>query len=226
MIKLAQEEIERIGKSVEKAEKNTSGEIALAMIPQSDSYAIFELMTAVVCGFVCFVAMLFWIQGIENWLSSLFWGSGVESRAYPLVMFYGFGSFLIISIAYALANIPLIDRLIVPRRYREEKVKQRAHREFLDSGVYDTRDRTGILIFISQLERRVELIADKGIAEKIPQDEWDHIVDIIIKGICNRKLADSLCKAVEMCGNLLETHFPIKADDTNELSNRINILER
>ncbi len=226
MIKLKKEELDRVSHAVEKAEKKTSGEIALAIIPQSDSYAVFELMTAVVCGFVWFVALLFWINPIGNWLSGLFWGTGAESSEYPIVMLYGFSSFLIISIVYAVANIPLIDRLVVPRKYRNKKVTNRAQREFLDSGVYDTRDRTGILIFISLLEHRVELIADKGIAEKIEQKQWDDIVQRIIDGIKGKRLAESLCESVSMCGDLLEKHFPIKDDDTNELTNRINILER
>ncbi len=226
MIRLKQEELDRISHAVEKAEKKTSGEIALAMIPQSDSYAVFELMAAVLCGFVWFVALLFWINPISEWLSGLFWGTGSDTSVYPIVMLYGFSSFLIISIIYAIANIPVLDRIVVPRKFREIKVRERAQREFLDSGVYDTRDRTGILIFISLLEHRVELIADKGIAEKIEQKEWDSIVQVIVDGIRRKRLAESLCEAVSMCGNLLVKHFPIKDDDTNELTNHINILER
>ncbi len=226
MIKLKQEELDRISHAVETAEKKTSGEIALAMIPQSDSYAVFELMAAVICGFIWFVALLFWINPIGNWLGGLFWGTGAENSAYPIVMLYGFSSFLLISVIYALVNIPVIDRLIVPRRYRNVKVSERAQREFLDSGVYNTRDRTGILIFISQLEHRVELIADKGIAQKIEQKQWDEIVQRVVDGIRRKRLAESLCEAVAMCGDLLEKHFPIKEDDTNELTNKINILER
>ena len=106
MIKLKKEELDRVSHAVEKAREEDLREIALAMIPQSDSYAVFELMTAVICGFVWFVALLFWINPIGNWLSGLFWGTGAGSSAYPIVMLYGFSSFLIISVVYAVANIP------------------------------------------------------------------------------------------------------------------------
>ena len=73
------------------------------------------------------------------------------------------------TIFYFLFNISTLDRLIIPRKIMANKVKERAVRYFMESGVSNTRDRTGILIFISILERRVELLADRGIAEKIPR---------------------------------------------------------
>lgn len=120
----------------------------------------------------------------------------------------------------------MIDRLIVPKRVMKQKVKERAVRHFMESGVYNTRDRTGILIFISFMERRIELIADKGINEKIPQEKWNSIVENIIQGIKSDKVIEKLKESILECGKLLEKHFPIKSDDTNELSDDVTILEK
>ncbi len=96
----------------------------------------------------------------------------------------------------------------------------------MESGVYKTRDRTGILIFISLLERKIELIADSGINEKITQSRWNDIVTHIISGIKAKELANNLIEAIDECGKLLSKYFPIKKDDENELENEINVLEK
>ncbi len=221
-MKLSVEDKSLLKEAVRKAELNTSGEITTAFIKESDSYAPYELAFALASGFVYFLIATFYLDYIEEFLQSFFW----DYSSFHLAGFYGLSIFAVITIAYLLSNIPVIDRLIIPRRVMVTKTRQRALRHFVESGVSYTRDRTGILIFISELERRVELIADKGISEKIEQSQWDDIVANIIAGVRNNKLAGNLAESVETCGKLLSEHFPIKSDDTNELSNDITILEK
>jgi putative membrane protein len=96
----------------------------------------------------------------------------------------------------------------------------------MESGVYDTRDRTGILIFISALEHRVELLADKGINEKIPGEKWDSIVHHIVNGIKSGALVKHLTESISRCGELLAEHYPIQPDDVNELKDDMAVLEK
>lgn len=221
-LKFSKENLEQINKAVKQAESKTSGEIATAFIKESYDYAISELIFAVICGFLYFVVMMFFVYEVETFIKQMFWD---YSNNY-LLLFYGFSTFLVISIFYFIANISMIDRLIVPKKVMKQKVKERAVRHFMESGVYNTRDRTGILIFISFLERRIELIADKGINEKIPQEKWNSIVENIIQGIKSDKVIEKLKESILECGELLEKHFPIKPDDTNELSDDVTILEK
>ncbi|RLD56934.1 MAG: TPM domain-containing protein [Bacteroidetes bacterium] len=166
--------------------------------------------------------MLFFSNRIEIIMQHKFWD---YSSAY-LISFYGFSTFIVISIFYFLANIRFIDRLIIPKKIRNKKVKERAIRHFMESGAYNTKERSGILIFISFLERRVELLADIGISKKIPQEKWDSIVQYIVNGIKENKISEHLSKAIEDCGKLLAIHFPIQPDDVNELKDDIDILEK
>jgi len=221
-INFTDQEKEIIRNAVHKAESKTSGEIATAVIKESDKYAIYELTFAVLIGFLYLVGLLFFYNNIEESLKNMMW----DYSSQYLLMFYGLSTFLVITLIYIIANFPFIDRLIVPKKVMEEKVNQRAVRYFMESGVYRTKDRTGILIFISQLERRVELLADQGISEKIPQEKWDSIVQHIIAGIRSNQLIKHLGEAIEECGNLLSEHFPIQADDINELKDDISILEK
>ena len=221
-ITITKEELEEIKKAVAKAESETSGEIATSFIRESDDYAVSELLFAVICGFCFFFLMLFFTPSVERLIQSLSWDYSVNH----LLMFYGFSTFLVIAGCYFIANISAIDRFIVPRSVLRRKVQERAVRHFMESGVYNTRDRTGILIFISELERRVELLADTGISEKIPQQEWDRMVSGIVAGIKQNQLAESLITTIGECGSLLKRHFPIKADDENELSDGLELLEK
>ncbi|MDA3813698.1 MAG: TPM domain-containing protein [Candidatus Cloacimonetes bacterium] len=220
--KLSKDDMKKIGSAVKTAESKTSGEIATAMIKESYNYAIYELMFAVIIGFVYFVIMMFFTGSIEQLLQGKFWDYSVNY----LVMFYGFSTFIVLTLSYFIGNISSIDRLIVPRKIRQQKVQERAIRYFMESGVYNTKERTGILIFISILERRVELLADSGINENIPKEKWQSIVDNIIKGIKQKDIASHLTESINECGDLLAEHFPIQSDDKNELTDDIDILEK
>lgn len=220
-IKVNQENLKKISEAVKKAESKTSGEIATAFIRESDNYAFFELSFAVIMGFIYFSILMVFSNQLEQMIKGMFWDYNVGY----LTAFIGFSTFFIIALFYLLSNIPVIDRLIIPKKQREKKVYERAIRHFMESGVYDTRDRTGILIFISLLEHRVELIADRGINEKIDQIEWDSIVQNIVSGIKRGDWEKHLADSILRCGDLLEKHFPIKSDDKNELRDDIVMLE-
>ncbi len=219
---LSKDEMKKISSAVKNAEGKTSGEIATAMIKESYDYAIYELMFAVIIGFLYFVIMMFFVGNVEQLLQEKFWDYSVNY----LVMFYGFSTFIVITIFYFIGNISSIDRLIVPKKLRNRKVQERATRYIMESGVYNTKDRTGILIFISIMERRVELLADSGINELISPEKWQNIVDNIIKGIRQKEIVDHLVESINECGNLLAEHFPIQTDDKNELTDDIEILEK
>jgi putative membrane protein len=217
-------DVEKITHAVEKAEKKTSGEIVTAFIPKSYDYAIYELMSAVIIGLVYFTVMSLFLPNIQEFISGMLWTDA--KIMYYTVIFYGFSTFFVIGFFYFLFNIPFFDRLIIPKSVMEKKVQVRAIQHFFESSVRNTKDRTGVMIFLSFLEKRVVLLADYGINEKIEQEKWQQIVDHIIKGIHKKQMTDYLITAIEMCGELLAENFPILPEDVNELTNEIHILEK
>ena len=78
-----------------------------------------------------------------------------------------------------------------------------------------------MLLFISVFEHKVWLLADRGIHEKVPQAEWDALVAHVTRGIREGHRTDAICSAIETIGQRLESHFPVKPDDANELKNLI-----
>lgn len=221
-MKITDEELKKISSAVKKAESRTSGEIVTAVIKESSDYAFYELAFALVLGGIYFVLSILFAGKLESWLESLFWSYNTTY----LITFTGFSLFGVIGIGYLLANIPFIDRLIIPKKVMDERVHNRALRHFIESGASYTIDRTGILIFVSVLERKVILLADKGINDKLSSDTWDRIVKSTVSGIKEGKFTEAIINAVNECGSILEKDFPIKKDDKNELSDDIQVLKR
>jgi putative membrane protein len=106
-------------------------------------------------------------------------------------------------------------------RRKEHAVMQRAVRAFYEKGLYKTKRNTGVLFFLSLLERKVWVLADKGIYEKIDQETLNRFARTVSQGIKEGRACDALCNAIEEAGKLLSRHFPITPDDTNELSDEV-----
>lgn len=98
--------------------------------------------------------------------------------------------------------------------------KQQALADFEEHGLAQTRDKTGVLILIVLQERQVEILADKGINDRVRESFWDSIVLSITNNFKNKEYFKGICDAVETVGHVLAEHFPRKPDDTNELPNK------
>ena len=104
---------------------------------------------------------------------------------------------------------------------RNKSIKEIAEEEFFRLGIDKTRDKTGILIFLMLTDRQFHIVADKGIHEKVADSTWDDLKNQIQKFFVEGKFAEGLIWGVEEVGKNLTKHFPIKPDDTNEISNRV-----
>jgi len=218
---LSEKDLSDIKNAVANAEKRTNGEIAIAATGESSDYSFFELFAAVILGAVCFALMLVFNSRIEAAIGGLFW----QEQNWFLPAFFGFVEFAVIGLFFCFANFPAIDRIVIPRIVRSSKVYNRALRHFVESGTYATKDHTGILIFISCMEREVRIIADSGINSKIEQKEWDRLAQNLAIGIRENKTAAALVEVISKCGDLLEKHFPAKKENPNELPDGLVILE-
>ncbi len=221
-IKFSEKDLKRIAESVKSAEKKTSGEISVAFIKESNDYAKYELLFAIISGFIYTGLIMLFRSPTESLIKNLFW----DFSTTHLILFYGLSPFVIITLFYLIANIPVVDRIIIPKKKMEKNVKERASRYFIEAGISNTRDRTGILIFLSFLERRVVLLADIGINSKVFSERSPEIISNITSGIKTGQTVGKLIKSIELCGELISHDVPIKPDDTNELKDDVTILEK
>jgi len=107
---------------------------------------------------------------------------------------------------------------------KKKTLRELAENEFYRLGIVKTRDSTGILFFLVLEERQFYILADKGINEKVSPDTWDRIKDKMQERFLNGEFCKGILFGIEEAGKILGAHFPVKTDDTNELSNRINII--
>jgi putative membrane protein len=136
-------------------------------------------------------------------------------------LFIGLFTILFTLLLWLLNRIPSLKRPFISRREIDEEVEEAAITAFFKQGLYRTRDANGVLLFISVFEHKVWLLADKGIHEKVSKGEWENLVAGITQGILKGQRVDAICSAIDNIGDLLQSHFPIKSDDTNELKNLI-----
>jgi putative membrane protein len=198
-----EEEEQRIEQAVIAAESKTSGEIVPVIVAASGRYAEAEL-TAVVMGLILGTVIEF------IWHDP--WGTVPAYILWPAA-----GAVA----GYAIASIPAVKRRLLPRRRIAEAVHLRSLAAFAGHGLHYTKDETGILIFASLFERRVVVLADRGIDAKVAPGTWQGVVDILTQGLKSGNACDGFCKAIERCGQILARHFPRQAGDRDELPNKV-----
>ena len=221
LMNISPTQMREIADTVAETEKKTTGEIALAVVYQSDSYAFVELFVAFCASFLSFFILFLCSAPIWNLLERTVW---FPSPA-QLTAVIGGGAATVVFVVYLLVNIPAIDRLIIPNALKKRRVYARALQHFVESGVYKTTEHSGVLIFASVLERKFFVIADSGIAAKVAQTEWDGICKIMTGGLKEHQAAHAFISAVKECGRILQEHFPNKAENPNELPDGLVILE-
>jgi putative membrane protein len=132
---------------------------------------------------------------------------------------------ILVILTYVLNQIDAIKRLLTPISDQNEQVEKRAMLEFYQSNIKKTKDATGILFFISVLERKAIVLADQAISEQLPKDLWAKIVDLMVSGMKQNDLALGVEKALRSSGEILKPLFPVKPGDVNELSNTLQIKD-
>lgn len=217
---LNEEGFDKIKQAVVDAEKKTSGEIAVCLAPESNDYSIWELSVSLFLSLIVACDLLKFSSKIKAIIENRCW---VYQEWYlPLIFVLIVGIFTLIF--FAVCNIPFIDRLIIPLKFRRRVVSDKAFSLFAKTNVYCTKNHNGILIFVSYLEREVRIIADKGISEKISNDEFKEIADKLSKEI-SKNGVDAFCNAIRQCGDLLSKHYKIRKNDVNELTDGLIIVE-
>jgi putative membrane protein len=197
------QEKERIEAETRAVKSRTTGEIAVAIVDQSSQYHEAELLGGI-----------FLASGIALILSAACFHSSVWSFI-PLAFLFSFPCHQLFR------RLPVLKRVFVGHRRKERAVRERALRTFYEKGLYKTRESTGILFFLSLLERKVWVLADRGIHLKIHQPTLNKFAARVSEGIREGRASDALCEAIEGIGELLATHYPADGRSAAELSDQI-----
>lgn len=208
-------EHERIRQAVESAEGQTAGEIVPYAVVASDNYGETAWKGATLAALAAALVAA-GLHGLGG-----FWGVGG-------FLWLGLPTVLGAATGYlAAARVPWLKRLLVEADVMERRVEHRAALAFIEEEVFFTRERTGILIFVSVFERQVLILGDSGINAKVKSEEWGEIVAGIAAGIAAGKPAEALVEGIGKCGELLERRgVEIRPDDIDELTDELRTRDR
>jgi len=217
--------------AVRAAEAGTRGEIYCVLAAESSDYR--EVPLAWAAGAALLgpaLLLLFGVrvtapEALQGWTAAQV-GAAAEAAAHNAllgaVLLQGF---LFVAVLL-LAMIAPVRRLLTPRGLKRHRVRQHAQELFVAKGLHGTRERTGVLIFVSQAEHMVELVADDGIDAKVEQSVWDEAVAVLVKGVKRGAPAEGFVAAIERCGAVLAEHFPATDDNPNELPDSLVMIPK
>ncbi|MDQ2657180.1 MAG: TPM domain-containing protein [Bacteroidota bacterium] len=213
--KFGEVDLQRIKAAVNEAEKKISGEIVPVIVERSGSYAIANYKASLITGMLFFVLMIILDRYVIDASLTIFYD--------PLFIF---GVVVTgAAIGALIPNlVPPLKRWLISRAYLDESCRQSAENAFLEEEIFNTRHRTGIMIFISFFEHEVIVMADRGISKVVEQKEWDHIVSELLSHIRSGNIVEGIEAGIRRCGEiLLEKGFHKTADDINELRDDLRI---
>lgn len=197
---------QRIAAAVAAAETRSRGEIVTVVVDSSDDYAGTPWRAGLVG------ALLGAAAGAGAYLLGDHWGGD------PLV----WGTLPALGVALVAfflgAQVDPVRRAWTPDAELQRRVEDRAERAFLEHEVFDTRDRSGVLLLLSLFEHRAVVLGDSGINSVVAPGEWQEVVDRMISGLRSGQPADGVVAAVEAIGPLLDrAGLERRVDDHDEL---------
>lgn len=204
------DDLKHISEAVAAAEGKTRGEIVPLIVRSSGYYGhVLPLVTVIL--FIS--AILLELQFV------------VESFDLPVLLSTPLVLVLCYVLAVPLAKMSWVCRALTLNRDEIRAVEARAELEFYRGSYDKTEGHSAILIFVSWLERRAVVLADKAIAQKIGKDVCDELVHTLLKGLGGRQFAKGWGLTIQRAGEVLAQHFPAGANKPNELSNDLVIKD-
>ena len=195
----------RISAAIRDNEARTTGEIVCVLAANSQGHAsgLLVLLASTVAFAVPWRLMAFTALSLQSMLSL------------QVLVFLALLSILC---------LPRVRVALLPRSARRALAHRVAMEQFVSRGIARTKERTGILIFVSLAERYARIIADDGIAARVPQAEWQGAIDSLTAHMGAGRIADGFVTAIDRCGAVLAANFPSSRPERSELPDRIYLI--
>ena len=182
----------------------SSAEVVVEIRARSGSYAHAEARFAALMAFVVLLAVLFTPWDIDPiWV--------------PVMVLGGYIAGILVA-----RLLDFVRRAMSTRRDRDGRVRTLAAATYVERGVTNTSRETGLIVFLSILERRMELIADRGILDAVPVLEWNQLLEKTRHRAADIETLLDLLRELEP---LLAKYLPVRAGDRDELSNEVRFAK-
>lgn len=191
--------------AVQAIEKESDAEIVTIAYSHSDSYRAVSLTSAAITTYLSYSVLMFAPTLISDF----------TLYVVPILVFMG--TFFLID------KVNFVKQYLIPKKKKEKNVEIYARALFQKAGIHHTERHTGLLIFISLLEKKVQLIPDRGIQNAIKSEDWGKIQAYFDAIFETNEVEKGILKALEQCKSIFALHLPILPDDINELPDYIEI---
>ena len=201
---MSEQDRKRIAAAIRDAEAKTSGEIVCVLARASAETTALPVLIAAVAAL-----------GLP-WLLVALTAMPVQRILVSQIALF--------AVLLVLLCIPSVRVVLMPRRARRAVAHRVAMEQFVGRGIARKKDRSGILIFVSLAERYARIIADDGIAAKVPKADWQEAVDVLVSHMRDDRIGEGFISAIDICGARLSRHFPRTATSGDELPDRIYLI--
>jgi putative membrane protein len=206
--------------AVAHAERGTDGEIVTIVTDWSDHYHDVSLYYAAAVMIAALGVFAIWPGLLDAKLAWFTGGWGEAERHVELALLVVVQAVLFLAVRYGFEALPFRGTLI-PAAVRGRRVRRRAVQFFKASAEKRTVARVGVLLYLSLAEHRAEIVADEAIVAKVSDDVWGEAMVALVDRIRAGDPAGGMAAAVTRIGEVLATHFPKTAEDSNELPDRL-----
>lgn len=204
MTLLSKSDQDAVAAAIHEVERETDAELVTVLASQADNYSYIPLLWAGILALV--------LPGIAN-----YFGSWVGA---DMLLLLQWGCFIVLSLLF---RLPGLQTRLIPRQVRYWRASNLARRQFLEQNLHHTEGGTGMLIFVSEAERYVEILVDQGIAGKLDNTVWEDIVADFTARVRQGRTREGFLECIAACGELLKAHLPA-THERNELPNHLVIL--
>ena len=196
--KFDQAACEALAQQVREIESNTDAEIVIVVRARSGPYRHADYLFGALLAFAGLLFVLLSPFDFHTYWVPL-----------DVALLFGIGAFVS-------SRSNLIRRLLTTKKFRARAARTGAAAMFYEAGIANTHAEIGLLIFLSLLEQRLEVFADRGILTAVPALEWNHAL-FELSQAGRRADPGSLTKALHDLGELLAKHKPATGENPNEL---------
>ena len=205
MTPLDEYEQRQIAEAIARVERRTDAELVTVLARRADDYAYLPLFWAAVLALV--------LPGLMQLL--LGWPGGHGLLVANVLLFIGL---------CVLLRAPRLNAWLIPPALRRWQASRLAQQQFREQNLQRTAGATGVLIFVSEAERHVEILVDQGIDCYLDADTRAVIGARFAEQVRQGRTVEGFVECIDACGERLCEHVP-RTHARNELPNRLVILE-
>ena len=204
MALLTEHEQRQVAEAIARVEQQTDAELVTVLAARADDYAYIPLLWASLIALV--------VPGVVHYLSGYL-------TMYTLLLAQ-WATFIVLCLVF---RLPKVTTRLIPRSVRHWRASNLARRQFLEQNLHHTLGSTGVLIFVSEAERYVEILVDEGISRHLDNSDWGTIVSDFTRRVALGHTAEGFIACIDASAELLAQHIP-RTQARNQLPNRLVML--